>query len=125
MAAKTPTAAGSANYIDRIRGLQVGPIATGEAYLANGTTSSERNSYITELYYFSDIDDGDTWASGIRGIKSAFWQGEDASTDAVNVSPTDAAGNLFFESNSIDNLSGWVLLFIDPVVAGRAGFTGR
>jgi hypothetical protein len=125
MAAKTPTVAGSANYIDAIRGLQIGPIATSEAYLANGSVSQDRNSFITELYYFSNIDDGDTWASGINGIKAAFWQGETAATDAVNVSVTDAAGNLFFETNSVSDLSGWVLLFIDPVVAGRAGYPGR
>ncbi len=125
MAAITPAAAGTANYIDPIRGLATGVVTAGESYLVEGTVVATRLTFITELYYFNSVGDGDTWASGISGIQAAFWQGDANGADAASATLDTAAGSIEFETNGGSALSGWVLLFIDPTTSGRSGRTGN
>lgn len=113
MAAKTPVAAGTTGYVDKIRGLYTGVRAAAEALLAVGTIDNNRTRYRQLLFYFSDIDDGDTWASGIQGIKGVFWSGDTANGDACNASLTNADGTILFETVATSDVNGWVLLFID------------
>ncbi len=125
MAAKLPVVAGAANYIDPIRALNTGVITSAQTLNANGTLVTERSTYITELYYFdATISNGDTWASGISGIKAAFWQADDVSQDECSVTLGDANGQIDFATSGT-LVSGYLLLFIDPVVSGRSGQQGR
>lgn len=113
MAAKTPVAAGTAGYVDKIRGVYTGVRAAAEAILTVGSIDNNRTRFRQLLYYFSDIDDGDTWASGIANIKAVFWMGDTANGDACNASLNNADGTILFETVSTSDVNGWVLLFID------------
>lgn len=113
MAAKTPVAAGTAGYVDKIRGLYTGVRAAAEAILTVGSIDNNRTRFRQMVFYFSDIDDGDTWASGIQGIKACWWMGDTANGDACNVSLTNADGSILFETVATSDVNGWVLLMID------------
>lgn len=113
MAAKTPVAAGTAGYVDKVRGVYTGVRASTEALIAVGTVSNTRNRYRQMIFYFDNIDDGDTWASGIQNIKAVFWSGDAEAGDAVNAVLTNADGTITFETTATSDLNGWVLLMID------------
>lgn len=113
MAAKTPVAAGTAGYVDKVRGIYTGVRASAEALIAVGTVSNTRNRYRQMIFYFDNVDDGDTWASGIQNIKAVFWSGDAEAGDAVNAVLTNADGTITFETTATSDLNGWVLLFID------------
>lgn len=113
MAAKTPVAAGTAGYVDQIRGVYTGVRASTEAILSVGTVDNNRTRFRQLIRYFSDIDDGDTWASGISGIKAVFWSGDAEAGDACNAVLTDADGTITFETVTTSNVNGFVLLMIE------------
>ncbi len=122
MAAIFPAVAGAADYIDPQRGLPTGPVTGGESFLVEGSISRDRLSMVTEMYYFASVGDGDTWATAIQGIVAAFWLGDANAADGANATIDDAAGQVTFFTSG-DTVNGWVLLFIDPSVAGRQGRT--
>lgn len=124
MPAKTPVAAGTAGYVDITRGMYTGVRTSAQALLAVGTLDDNRNKYRTVIRYFADIDDGDTWASGILGIKAVFWAGDAEGGDACNAVLTNADGTITFETVSTSNVNGWVLLFIDDKFAREGGLPG-
>lgn len=113
MAAKTPVAAGTAGYVDKVRGLYTGVRAAAETLIAVGTVSNTRNRYRQMVFYFDNVDDGDTWASGIQNIKACFWSGDAEGGDAVNAVLTDANGTITFETTATADTNGWLLLMID------------
>jgi hypothetical protein len=113
LAAKTPVAAGTAGYVSKTRGVYTGVRAVGEAILTVGTISNTRNRYRQLVFYFADIDDGDTWASGIQNIKACWWMGDTTNGDACNAALTNADGTITFETVSTSDVNGWVLLMID------------
>lgn len=122
MAAKTPVSAGTAGYVDQVRGVYTGVRDSAESILSVGTVSNARNRFRQLIFYFSDIDDGDTWASGIQNIQAVFWSGDTEATDAVNAVLTNADGTITFETTSTSNLSGFVLLMIDEPNDPARGF---
>ena len=123
MAAKTPVSAGTAGYVDQVRGVYTGARGSAESILSVGTISNNRLRFRQLIFFFSDIDDGDTWTSGIPGIQAVFWSGDTEATDAVNaVLTTAATGEITFETTSTSNLSGFVLLMIDDGNDPARGF---
>lgn len=124
MAAKTPVSAGTAGYVDKVRGVYTGVRASAEAILSVGTNNNNRLRFRQLIFYFSDIDDGDTWASGIANIKAVFWSGDAEGGDAVNAVLTNADGTITFETTATSDLNGFVLLMIDDDDAAH-GFSAR
>ncbi len=124
MAAKTPVSAGTAGYVDKVRGVYTGVRAATDAILTVGTVDNNRLRFRQILFYFSDIDDGDTWASGIQNIKAVFWMGDTANGDACNAALTNADGTITFETVSTSDVNGWVLLMIDDGDSAH-GFSQR
>ena len=122
MAAKTPVSAGTAGYVDQIRGVYTGVLGSSETFIADGTLSNNRLRYRSLIFYFADIDDGDTWASGIQNIAAVFWQGGVEGTSAVNATLSNADGTITFFTNSVSNLTGFVLLLIDETNDPARGF---
>ena len=124
MAAVTPVTAGTAGYVDRSRGLYVGVRASSEAILTVGTLSNDRSRFETIVVYFASIADGDTWASGIPGIKAAFWSGDANDADLANATLTDAAtGTITFQTGTTVN--GFLLLFVESGQSAALGGRGR
>ncbi len=109
MAAKTPAVLGDAGFVDPIAEVYIGPLTTAQGYIANGTIASKLR-YTWRTVYFADIDDGDTWASGLP-IVACMWQG-DALPDAVQAL-ADSAGLVTFETTSTSNQNGWLHCLID------------
>jgi len=120
MAAKTPETFPTTGAVDLLRGLWTIQGASTVVTLTTGTYVDNRLGYIQEIYYFANIDDGDTWASGITGIKACFWQGDDVDVDAACASAS-AAGAVTFETAAASDINGWLLLFIDPIISGKSG----
>jgi len=124
MAAKTPASFPTAGGVDIHRGLYISPAAgnaVGEVMLTVGSREDNRLKYFQEIHYFADLDDGDTWASGIRGIRAVFWMGDDTDTDKAACAWDGVTGLVTFDVENADT-NGWVLLFIDPVIGvGRGG----
>lgn len=128
MAAKTPNLLiGDTGFVDPLRGIYTGVTAVGDDLVADGTRLQTRNNFTSEVYYFPDIDDADTWASGIPGIQACFWQTDEGATvaDAVSAHLTNADGTVTFKAASGGNGKGWLLLLIDPLLSHRSGYPGR
>lgn len=120
MGAITPVAAGTAGYVDKVRGMYTGAQTGGQALLSVGSIDNNRTRFRQLMFYFATIADGDTWASGIAGIKGAFWHGDTDNADPCNVSTTDLVGNIVFETGGATS-NGWVLLFIDSEMGAASG----
>jgi hypothetical protein len=124
--AATVTTTGTAGYVDITRGLPEAPAspAASDALITAYTLAANRSRFITELYHFTDIGDTETHAFAIAGVKMVFSAGALASgNNPVDVRLTSALGTVTFQSESAANAA-YVLLFIDPVVAGRQGVRG-
>ena len=122
---RTPVAAGTAGFVDVTRGLPEAsdaPAVT-DVISTGYTLSSNRSRYITRLYFFNDIDDGDSWLSGITGIKFVMYAGDDADVDLGNATLTSASGAITFQAATTAQQA-WVLLFIDPAESGLSGVRG-
>lgn len=116
MPAKTPVVSpATAGYV--VPGLGVyGGVNTSTANLLTGTAEhhANRNGLQLSIFYFGpsasgfDIDDTDTWTSGIKGIVAVAWQGSDPDDDAVvPFLSTAATGVVTFQSESA-NSEGWL-----------------
>ncbi len=128
MAAKTPNVAvGDTGFVDLLRGLFTGVTTVGQDLVTDGVKVQSRLNYTQELYYFADIDDADTWASGIPGIQACFWQTDEGATvaDAVSAHLSALDGTITFKAASGGNGKGWLLLLIDPITGRRGGYPGR
>jgi hypothetical protein len=61
-----------------------------------------------EVYYFDDVDDTDTWTSGIPNIAAVAWQADQDTVDDVGARLiTQATGVVRFDASSADN-QGWL-----------------
>jgi len=105
MPAKTPsvftaTAAGT-TYVDTRR----------EVYSTSLSRAVKTEDLSFEVHYFADIDDGDTWTSGIDSLVAVAWQDEDPTSDTASaVITTQATGVVTFKAGAA-NGSGWLWLF--------------
>ena len=118
MAAKTPlTTKSTAGYVDPALGLYTecaGRTNSTAATTTNniksdvGDVMSNRNGLKLSVFFFTDIDSGDTWASGLKGVKATAWQGADATDDVGNAVLTAAAtGTISFIVTNA-NSEGWL-----------------
>lgn len=123
----TVTAAGTAGYVDRTRGIPEAPASPALTDIIKTAYSltANRSRYITEMYHFTSIDDTDTWASGITGIQIVFAANALAMGDDDNVCArlTSAGGVVTFQAEA-NGGEAYILLFVDPVASGRAGVRG-
>jgi hypothetical protein len=122
MAAKTPVAVGTAGYVDPIRGCPEAPSSAAKTdVISTGyTLGTNRSRFVTRMFYFNDIDNDDTYASGLTGVKIAFWAPDEDLADASSASAVKLAsdaGSIAWENAAADTL-GYLLLFVDPVAAG-------
>ena len=111
MAAKVPlfTSTGGMDENNGIWG-GVNPVTTALATV--GKLRGSRNGLKLSVFPFfgaaNDIDDGDTWASGLRNVVACAWQANQANTDKVGVSLTDAAtGTFTFDVQNAGSV-GWL-----------------
>ncbi len=114
MASKTPATSATSGYVEPTDGLWVAVGAAASARLALGKAIASRSGLATSIFYFADIDDGDTWDAAPPRCVASFWSGDTGDSDAANVTVTTAAGQnsqLTFETNGESNLNGWVLVF--------------
>lgn len=110
MAAKTPNTTTTNNgYVDPLRGIR-GHHASDVH--ASGTTD-QREGLRHTVWFFgpsdseNDVDDTDTWTSGIPGIAAVAWQAS-RSADEVSALVTDkATGEITFGAASA-NSEGWL-----------------
>ena len=109
MAAKTPTMTRStAGFTEPGKSLYTGVNAVDADLITNGTHVADRNGFKLDVFYFSDIDDADTWASGIKSIQAVAWQADQADTDKVAATLTAAAtGTITFDAENA-NSNGWL-----------------
>jgi len=49
-----------------------------------------------EVFHFTDVNDGDQWASGIPNILAVAWQPDQASDDWVAATNETVAGSIIF-----------------------------
>ena len=125
MAAITPVASNGAGGVDLQRGLFTGTIAVGDDLLTDGTAVNTRTNFVLEVRYFADVDDDDTWASGILGIQGVAVQIDEGRTvvDAFTANLETANGLIRFKAtDTSDNAGkGWLWILIDPAVARQSG----
>jgi len=109
MAAKTPlTTTSTAGYVVPSQGIYGGVNAANAAMTTNGTHHASRQDLRLSIFYFTDIDDTDTWTSNIPGIVAVAWQANQADTDKVGATLTTAAtGVITFDAQNA-NSAGWL-----------------
>lgn len=115
MAARTPSAAPALN--DKVFG---GNIAvTG----VNSTTATKYDDtgFVLRRFYFADVDDADTWASGYNGlIRGLAWQADDIDDDNevaayVATAAHQANGTVTFAvAAAATAKAGWLWVLLDP-----------
>lgn len=109
MAAKTPVTDPSATgYVDPHRGVVTGSVGVADSLLLNGSGVANAEGMKFQRFTFTDIDDGDTWASGIPQIRAVAWQPNLANTHKVGVVCTDVVtGTVTFEAQNANSV-GWL-----------------
>ena len=108
MAAKTPVTSGSAGYLP-VHFVQSPDPSTGNTSPATLADTAGIAGLWKRQFSFTDIDDGDTWASGIPGVFAVFWNG-DSTSDQVNAYCSDrSTGTITFNAASA-NSSGYILV---------------
>ncbi|GAG32180.1 unnamed protein product [marine sediment metagenome] len=110
MPAKTPvmdntTAGYTVPMIPSVRG---GVNAVNADLITNGTHKANGNDLKWQNYYFSDIDDTDTWTSNIPNIFAVAWQGDQVDTDRVAATVTTAATGIVTFGAENANSKGWL-----------------
>ena len=114
-------------YVDPIRGLYTGKVTAGQNILDDGVYVRDRANYTTEIIFITAIADNETLQLGIPGIKAVFFAVDEgqSTADACNAHIDADSGLIRFKVEASATASGWLLLFIDPSVSHRAGFSGR
>jgi hypothetical protein len=74
----------------------------------------DRTDACLVIYYFSDIDDGDTFASGFKGVLATAWQGSDLDGDFVNAHVLNGNTGLvtFQVTGAGTDQSGWLWMLV-------------
>ena len=109
MAAKTPvTTKTTSGYVEPAAGIfgGVNPITT--TLLLVGKSYAQRADLKEGIYFFSDIDDGDTWTSNIPGIVAVAWQADQADDDLIGATLTTAATGVITFQGETTNATGWL-----------------
>lgn len=116
MAAKTPVAVGTNGFVRPEREAYGGIITSTQGLLANGSKIN-LDLYSRQSFYFADIDNTDTWASGISGIVAIYVKSDDVDGTVAPAVFWDAAGACTFASSG-NNWAGELLVFSqDPSYA--------
>jgi len=105
LAARTPTARGTAGYVQPKLGVfGVGSTAstsTNNLLTDVNNPRSNRNGLHLSIIHFADVDNAETWTSEIKGAVACAWQGEDATDDDGAVFITVAAAGGRSRSGSV------------------------
>ena len=119
MAAVTPTARGTLGHVGK--GIFGGDGTTTDNRKDAGTHFPDRSGMQLSIYHFTDIDNAETWTSGIMNAYSVAWQCEDAADDAValvllsSATAQNARGRIGAEVGFQSQTSasgGWVWVFL-------------
>lgn len=119
MAVRTPTTIGNVGYVgdDAVFG---GVVAVTETFLANGTRYSReasatanrirRGDLALVIEYFDDVDEADTYASGLGAdLVAVAWQSNNPDeTNPLNVTITGADGTVTWDGPSGNASAGWL-----------------
>lgn len=109
MAAKTPAAsAATSGFVEPNHGLYGGVNAVDAALITNGTHQANRSGLRHRAFYFADIDNTDTWTSGLTTIVAVAWQPDQADTDLVGATLTTAATGVVTFAATNANSNGWL-----------------
>ena len=106
MPAKTPVARGTSGF--PAEGVYAGTVAAASARLTNATFFPNRNGMLLDIFYFADIDDTDTWSSGIPNIAAVAWQPDTATGDLIGATVTTQATGVVTFSATNANSNGWL-----------------
>lgn len=116
MAAKTPVSDRStAGFTDAtVPSVFGGVNAVDASLITQGTHHGNAGGFKLRIFHFADIDDADTWTSGISGIIAVAWQPDEADTDKVGATLTTAdsttqplGGVITFDAENA-NSTGWL-----------------
>lgn len=116
MAAKTPDGRGVTGFVDPRSGVWMQTAALGGDNTTDGGLAVSTKNLKLSIFSFlastsgHDIDSGDTWASGLKGIVACAWQPNDTTDDLVAVEPdvaNRATGVVKFTSTNSNN-TGWL-----------------
>ena len=109
MAAKTPVADNTTSgFTEPGKSVYGGVNAVAASLITNGTHHADRSGLKLRVFYFSDIDDTDTWTSNIDNIVAVAWQADQADTDKVGASVTTAlTGVITFDAENANSV-GWL-----------------
>ena len=84
----------------------VNPIST--ALITVGKHHANRNGAKLSIFYFSSVDDTDTWASGIKNIIATAWQADQADADICATTLTTAlTGEVTWDCQNASS-NGWL-----------------
>lgn len=125
------TSATTAGYVDPVRGIYEPPAAPAgtDVQTVQYTRTANRGNYVTRMYYFTSVADGNTWTSpfpsaAIKGVFTSTDDVDDATPDTIGAYLADANGTIQFTAGATGSC--FLLLLIDPALAGRGGEgTGR
>lgn len=109
MAAITPAATAATTGFCPQRSVFAGEVATGTERTTGGTIQSHTGS-VLEVYFFDDVDNNDTWTSGIPNIQAVAWQPSNGDDDWVAATVTTQATGVvtFGTDNAASTNAGWL-----------------
>ena len=110
MPAKTPlTTKTTAGYVDPKLGVYGGVCALADNIKTDTAERlANRQGLFLSIFFFTDVDNADTWASGLPGVKACAWQGADPDDDGGAVSLLVAStGQIGFAMQNA-NSEGWL-----------------
>jgi hypothetical protein len=99
----------TAGYVDPDRGVY-GGVNTSTADLLTGVNQHYDNVQGMRFsrWFFSDIDDTDSWTSNLPGVVAVAWQGADPDDDAVvPFLEEPVAGKITFQAENANSV-GWL-----------------
>ncbi len=100
----------TSGYTDPERGTFYGGVnAGGASLITNGTHFDNLNAYKAQVFFFVEVDNGDTWASAFTDIVGLFVAGDDIDTDRVAATLTDVDGSIEFGAEN-DPSPCWLLV---------------
>ncbi len=114
-------------YVDPLRGIYTGIVTAGQNILDDATKVQDRLNFTSEIIFVTAIQDNETLALGIPGIVAVFFAVDEGQTtaDPTSAHLDDAAGTIRFKVEGSATSSGWLLIFIDPVIGRNRGYPGR
>jgi len=99
----------TSGYVDPHRGFFDGAIATD--FLTDSSAALGLEGLRHQVFFFDNIDNTDTWISGIRQIRFVAWQGDRAATDLAFVALTNSAFGILTFTTGGNDRRGWLHVF--------------